>query len=206
MESGIAGVAVVATVARMTTATEATTSDGIGPRSPVRLRAVDLLGIPLAAAVVVLLAARGWDAIAIVPLAAAAAGAPALARIDTVERRLPNAITVPLLLLGALACVALLLMTGDRSLLVALGCGVILLLMAVTGGLGMGDVKLGTALALATATLGWSVPLVGLGASVVVGGVAGMAALAVGHRTVAFGPWLLVGHALAALVAAHRLV
>lgn len=205
MESGIAGVAVVATVARMTTATEATTSDGIGPRSPVRLRAVDLLGIPLAAAVVVLLAARGWDAIAIVPLAATAAGAPALARIDTVERRLPNAITVPLLLLGALACVARLL-TGDRSLLVALGCGVILLLMAVAGGLGMGDVKLGTALALATATLGWSVPLVGLGASVVVGGVVGMAALAVGHRTVAFGPWLLVGHALAALVAAHRLV
>lgn len=201
MESGIAGVAVVATVARMTTATEATTSDGIGPRSPVRLRAVDLLGIPLAAAVVVLLAARGWDAIAIVPLAAAAAGAPALARIDTVERRLPNAITVPLLLLGALACVARLL-TGDRSLLVALGCGVILLLMAVAGGLGMGDVKLGTALALATATLGWSVPLVGLAASVVIGGMAGVAALLVGHRTLAFGPWLLTGHALAALGAA----
>ncbi|WP_405217068.1 prepilin peptidase [Agrococcus sp. Ld7] len=188
----------------MTTATEATASELAGPSPPVRLRAVDLLGIPLASVVAVLLATVGWDAIAIVPLAAAAAFAPALARIDTLERRLPNAITLPLLLLGALAGVARLL-TGDLSLLVAFGCGVILLVMAVTGGMGMGDVKLGTALALASATLGWSVPLVGLATSVIVGGVVGVVALAVGHRTVAFGPWLLVGHALAAVGAALRL-
>lgn len=196
------------TVTGVTTATEATAREPAGPRptvrAPVRLRAIDLLGIPLASVVAVLLAMRGWDAVAIMPLAAAAAAAPALARIDTAERRLPNAITLPLLLLGALACVARL-PAGDLSVLVALGCGAVLLLMAGAGGMGMGDVKLGTALALTTAALGWSAPLVGLGASVVVGGVVGVVALAVGHRTVAFGPWLLVGHALAAVVAALRL-
>ena len=71
-------------------------------------------------------------------------------------------------------------------------------LMAIALGMGMGDVKLGTALALATATLGWGAPLAGLAASVVVGGVAGTVALTVGRRSLAFGPWLLVGHALAA--------
>ncbi|WP_177220200.1 prepilin peptidase [Agrococcus baldri] len=189
----------------MTTLAEATASELAGRQPPLRLRPADLLGVPLASAVAALLVTQGWDATAIVPLAVAAFAAPALARIDTAERRLPNAITLPLLLLGALACVVRLL-TGDPALLVALGCGVILLVMAITGGMGMGDVKLGTALALATATLGWAVPLAGLAASVMVGGIAGLLALVAGRRTVAFGPWLLVGHALAAVAAALRVV
>lgn len=170
-------------------------------RVPLLLRPVDALGLPLALGTAALLALQGWDAIAIVPLAATAAAAPALARIDTAERRLPNAITVPLLLIGTIACLIRLL-GGDISLFVAIGCGAILLLMAVMGGMGMGDVKLGAALALAAATLGWAVPLAGLTASVVVGGIAGVGALIAGRRTVAFGPWLLVGHALAVAGAA----
>lgn len=189
----------------MVTAAEATAAAITpAPRLPLRLRPADLLGVPLAAALAALLGTEGWDAIAIVPLAAAAAAAPALVRIDTAERRLPNAITLPLLLIAALAC-TLRVSSGDLAPLTAFGCGAILLLMAVAGGMGMGDVKLGMALALATATLGWAVPLAGLAASVIVGGIAGVVAMIGGHRTVAFGPWLLVGHALVVVAAALHL-
>lgn len=170
-------------------------------RLPVRLRPIDALGLPLAAAMAALLANEAWDAAAIVPLAAAAAAGPALARIDTAERRLPNAITLPLLLLAAIACLVRAL-AGDLGLLAALGCAAVLLLMALAGGMGMGDVKLGAALALTISTLGWAAPLTGLAASVIAGGLASVVALVAGHRSVAFGPWLLVGHALAAIAAA----
>lgn len=189
----------------MTTVTDATPSRFGDLRPPLRLRRVDLLGLPLAAALAALLALLGWDAVAIVPVTAAAAAGPALARIDTVERRLPNAITLPLLLLGAVACLVRA-CTGDFAVLAAIACAGVLLLMAITGGMGMGDVKLGAALALATATHGWVVPLAGLAASVVVGGIAGVVALAAGRRTVAFGPWLLVGFALATVGAALHLI
>lgn len=181
----------------MTTTAEAS---GIAPRPPLRLRPVDALGLPLAAAAAALLAAHGWSAAAIAPVSVAALAAPALARIDLAERRLPNALTVPLLAVGAAASAARLL-AGDPAPLVALGCGALMLLMAITGGMGMGDVKLHLGLALAAATLGWAVPLAALAASVVVGGIAGAAALAAGRRTVAFGPWLLVGHGTAIIAA-----
>lgn len=200
MENADASARALATVAGVITLAEPTT-EVEEPGPPVRLRPADALGLPLAAATAWLLAAHGWDAVAAAPLTAAVAVAPALARIDVTERRLPNAITLPLLGIAAVACV-LRLFGGDLAPLMALGCGGIVLLMAVVGGMGMGDVKLCAALALATATLGWAVPLAGLAASVVVGGVAGMIALALGRPTVAFGPWLLVGHALAAVAAA----
>lgn len=174
----------------------ATAAAPVVVRAPLRLRPADLAGLPLAAATAAAMLGAGADILAAFAVAAAAAAAPALARIDVAERRLPNAITLPLLAVGWLAA-ALRLAGGDLSSLVALGCGALLLLMAVVGGLGMGDVKLGLALALATATLGWQAPLGGLAASVVVGGLAGTVALMLGRRTLAFGPWLLVGHALA---------
>ncbi|WP_354255755.1 prepilin peptidase [Agrococcus sp. UYP10] len=166
-----------------------------------RARAVDLLGAPAAVSAASLLALGGWDAVVSVPLAVAAALAPALARIDVAERRLPNALTVPLLLLGA-AAGAVRLVQGDLAPLAALACGLVLLAMALAGGMGMGDVKLGLALALATATLGWAAPLTGLAASVMVGGVLGAAALVAGRRTVPFGPALLLGNAIAAAAGA----
>ncbi|KAA6432035.1 prepilin peptidase [Agrococcus sediminis] len=164
-------------------------------RAPLRLRPVDALGLPLAAATAWALAVGGADAAAVVALAAAALVAPALTRTDLAERRLPNALTLPLLAVAVVACAARL-AVGDLAPLVGLPCCALLLGMAVAGGMGMGDVKLGGGLALATATLGWAAPLAGLGASVVVGGIAGALALATGRRSVAFGPWLLVGHAL----------
>ncbi len=170
-----------------------------------RARATDLLGAPLAVAAVTLLSLAGPDAIAIVPLAAAAAVAPALARIDVAERRLPNALTVPLLLVGASAG-TIRLAQGDLAPLVAVACGIVLLAMAVVGGMGMGDVKLGLALALAASMLGWAVPLAGLAAAVVVGGLLGAVALALGGRSVAFGPALLLGNGGAAAAAAGGLL
>jgi leader peptidase (prepilin peptidase) / N-methyltransferase len=167
-----------------------------GTALPLVLRRLDALGLPLAAAAAALLAAAGADAVAIVPLAAAAAAAPALARIDTTQRRLPNALTAPLLVIGG-AAGAVRLAQGDLAPLAAVGCALVLLAMALTGGMGMGDVKLGAALALATATVGWAGPLAGLAASVVIGGAAGAAALVLGRRSVAFGPALLIGHAVA---------
>ncbi len=171
-----------------------------GANAASALRPIDALGLPLGAAVALLVGSSGADAVAVVPLAAVAAAAPALARIDATERRLPNALTLPLVVVGAVAA-AIRLVQGDLAPLAAIVCGTVLLAMAVIGGMGMGDVKLGAALALATATLGWTAPLAGLAASVVVGGVAGAAALAIGRRTVAFGPALLVGHGAAVALA-----
>ncbi|WP_170165589.1 prepilin peptidase [Agrococcus jenensis] len=178
-----------------------TSAEAVRLRSRHRARAVDLLGAPAAVSAASLLALGGWDAVAIVPLAVAASVAPALARIDVAERRLPNALTVPLLLLGA-AAATVRVAQGDLASLAALACGLVLLAMAVAGGMGMGDVKLGLALALATATLGWAAPLTGLAASVVLGGVAGAAALVAGRRTVPLGPALLLGNAIAAAAGA----
>lgn len=172
-------------------------STGVAARPPLALRPSDALGPPLGAVVATLAWAAGADAVALVPLAVAAALAPALARIDVAERRLPNALTLPLLSVGAIAAVVRL-AQGDLAPLVALASALVLLAMAVAGGMGMGDVKLGAALGLALATLGWTAPLAGLGASVMVGGIAGAVALALSRRTVPFGPALLVGHALAA--------
>src|SRR5690606_7435964 len=99
---------------------------GPGTRPPPALRASDALGLLLGAAVAVLVWAAGADAVAIVPLAAASASAPALARIDVAERRLPNALTLPLLLVGGVAAV-IRLAEGDLAPLAALACALVLL-------------------------------------------------------------------------------
>lgn len=187
--------------ARAATVAAVTTTEVMAPGMPRRARAVDLLGAPAAAAALTLLVLAGRDAVAVVPLAAAGAVAPALVRTDLAERRLPNALTVPLLLVAAAGGV-LRLAQGDLAPLVAVACGIVLLAMAVVGGMGMGDVKLGLALALATATLGWAAPVAGLAASIAVGGVLGAAALAIGRGSIPFGPALLLGHGCAAAAAA----
>ncbi|WP_169514176.1 prepilin peptidase [Agrococcus lahaulensis] len=166
---------------------------------PVRLRRVDALGVPLALVAAWTAVAAGLDAVAAVALAAAALAAPLLWRVDVAEHRLPNAVTLPLLLVAATAGAARL-AAGDLAPLAALVSAGVLLAMALAGGMGMGDVKLGAALALAASTLGWTVPLAALAASVVVGGLAGVVALAAGRRSLAFGPSLLAGHALAAVL------
>lgn len=161
---------------------------------------------------------------AAIPALALAAVAPALTRIDLAEHRLPNRIVVPTILAGvaglALAGLAPggwapsgLAPGGWTSGGPASGAPIIplaasacyagmLLVLALFGGMGMGDVKLAAALGLASpATL---VAVVSPLLALLSGGVAAVAVLIRRGRTarLAFGPFLLGGYfgALALMV------
>jgi len=135
--------------------------------------------------------------------------AAALAAVDADVRRLPNALTVPLvpveLVLLALASWA----TGDavalRRALVAtvfVGGGFVLVALLLHGrSIGMGDAKLMLSLAPALAWLGWGQLIVGIWLGFVLGGLAALGLLvtrrATGSTHLAFGPWLVGGALLA---------
>lgn len=161
-----------------------------------------VLGACAAVAAAVLLSTVSWSplpgSIAVVVVAALA---PALVRVDLTERRLPNLLTVPLIVTGALAAVDTAVRGDWLAPIAALGMGVILLVLAVTGGMGMGDVKLGLALTLVASALGWWTAILALFAAFVLGGVAGVVHLTRGEKTLPFGPWLIAGWALATLFA-----
>lgn len=139
-----------------------------------------------------------------VPALYVAAVAPELTRVDLAEHRLPNRLVVPGLVVGLLAAAGSWLTTGVPPLvpLVAgLAFGGVLFLLALTGGMGMGDVKLAAVLGLAspTATIALASPLVAF----LLGGVVSLVVLIVrgrGHR-IPFGPFLLAGYAAAFVVA-----
>ena len=117
---------------------------------------------------------------------------PALARIDIAVRRLPNPLTLPVLGICAATAVGHGVSEGWSGPLVALASSVVLLVMNLVGGMGMGDVKLGSAVAFALSATPLSV-LGGLTASFVLGGVTGIAVLAAGRKTLPFGPFLILG-------------
>lgn len=130
-------------------------------------------------------------------LTAAGAGAialagPALARIDLTVRRLPNPLTLPLLGIGATIAIVHTVLGDWAGPVVALGAAALLFVMNLVGGMGMGDVKLGAAVALALSASPASV-LTALVASFVLGGLVGIGALVLGHRTLPFGPFLVAG-------------
>ena len=112
---------------------------------PLRLRATDApLGIAAALSIAALAACAGWfgaAGVAIAGVLAAALVAPALARIDVAERRLPNALTEPVLGV-ALACAVVAAVRGDWvGPLVGVVVGLVLVALWWTGGMGAGDVK-----------------------------------------------------------------
>ena len=143
--------------------------------------------------------------VAAIPALYVAAVAPELTRIDLAEHRLPNRLVVPGLVVGLLAAAGSWLTTGVPPLvpLVAgVAFGGVLFLLALTGGMGMGDVKLAAVLGLASPTVGVAIasPLVAF----LLGGVVALVVLIVrgrGHR-IPFGPFLLAGYAAALVVAA----
>jgi leader peptidase (prepilin peptidase) / N-methyltransferase len=159
------------------------------------------LAAAVAAALVVATLARyglRWNAVA---WSAVQVALVALARIDLRERRLPNAIVLPL---GVAAIV--LRLAFERSALVeilvagAVAFAVFLLLaVLVRGGLGMGDVKLAAAEGL---LLGRAV-VEALVLGVVVGGLAAALLLATRRAdrttTYAYGPYLALGAIVAIL-------
>jgi leader peptidase (prepilin peptidase)/N-methyltransferase len=145
-----------------------------------------------AAALLVVAAPRAEAAPGLVPVAVLTVP---LVLSDVRRHRLPNALTVPLLVVGA----ALTLLQGAGTLVAVVATALALGVLWGTGGLGAGDVKLGAGLA---------APLAGLGAEQVALGpaaaflLAGAWVLLPGRRPgrIPLGPFLLAGFWLAAVV------
>jgi leader peptidase (prepilin peptidase)/N-methyltransferase len=144
-----------------------------------------------------------WVAIAFAHLAAVLAVA---CLVDVKVRRLPDAVVVPGIVIGALLLVGGALADGNGSALgqAALGAALVgavlfALHLISPAGLGFGDVKLGVLLGLHTGYLGVQVAFVGLALGAVIGALVGVA-VAVGTRdrraTFAFGPALALGAVL----------
>lgn len=164
----------------------------------------------LNAVVWVVLAARfgwAWELPAFLYLGAVGV---ALALIDLDVKRLPNAIVLPSYPVGGVLLTAAALLEGEpeRLLRMVIG-GVVLygfyfLLMAIQPrGMGFGDVKLAGVLGGYLAWLGWAELAVGAFAAFVLGGVLGLALMALqraGRKSkIPFGPWMLLGALVAIL-------
>lgn len=168
-----------------------------------------LAGAGVAAAALTLLV-HGWRADLPAALLLAVAGV-LLAAEDLASHRLPNAILAPTAVALALLLLVAALATGAwdallRSALaaVASGAGYLLLALVRPAGLGMGDVKLGALLGAWLGWLGWGAVVLGALAGFVLGGLAGLVLIASGRATrttaIAFGPWMLLGAAVAGTV------
>jgi leader peptidase (prepilin peptidase)/N-methyltransferase len=136
--------------------------------------------------------------VAAIPALYVAAVAPELTRIDLAEHRLPNRLVVPGLVVGLLAAAGSWATTGVFPLVplvAAAAYGGILFLLALTGGMGMGDVKLAAVLGLAapTASLALASPVIAF----LSGGVVSLVVLVLRGRgtRIPFGPFLLLGFA-----------
>lgn len=127
-----------------------------------------------------------------------------LALIDIDTHRLPNVIVLPAYAVGAVLLSAASLLAGQpgdliTAVLGAVVMGGIYLLLAVVrpGAMGGGDVKLAGVLGLFLGWLGWDVLAVGLLAGFILGGIFGIALLALrrahGKSGIPFGPWMLAG-------------
>lgn len=151
-----------------------------------------VLGTLLCISVVAVALVAGLHWLTAVGAGAIALVGPALARIDLAVRRLPNPLTLPVLGIGAAIAAAHALSGSWQGPLAALAGAIVLLVMNLAGGMGMGDVKLGSAVALALSATPAGV-VGALTASFVLGGVVGLVALALGRRTLPFGPFLIAG-------------
>lgn len=145
---------------------------------------------------------------------AAAAGALAgtlLWREDVRSHRLPRGTVWALGVCGVLAWGTVSADSGSPWPLVSAGlagglcwASGLALRAAGRGALGRGDVRLAGSLGLATGGLGWAVPLAGLAVSLLLGGVWALGLVLTGRARradrVPFGPFLLAGAALAAVL------
>jgi len=133
-----------------------------------------------------------------------AAATIALSAIDLMTHRLPNAIVYPTIavaIAGGLAEAALAL-DATMALRVLAGSGILfggylVLALAWTGGMGLGDVKLAAALGALLGAVGWGSLAVGAFAGFLLGGVASVILLIarrVDRRSgIPFGPFMLAG-------------
>ena len=129
-------------------------------------------------------------------LLALAAVTPALADRDFRERRLPNRLVVTALGAGLVAMLAQWWVTAVPPVLPLVSAAAyfaFLLLLALTGGMGMGDVKLGAALGLAAGLVGPTTAIASPLLAFLSGGVVGVVALVRRQRSIPFGPVMLAG-------------
>jgi leader peptidase (prepilin peptidase)/N-methyltransferase len=160
------------------------------------------------------LAADGW--LLLVTLAALGLGCAVLVAVDLDCHRLPDVVMVP----TASALVAGLLVlaaqqgqwsTFGRALAAGAVLGVAFLVLALISprSLGLGDVKLAALLGVLLGWFGWSSVLTGVVATFLLGGVAAVVLLALGRASrstaLAFGPWLVLGAAVAVAAASAGL-
>ncbi|MFG1925878.1 prepilin peptidase [Cryptosporangium sp. NPDC048952] len=140
-----------------------------------------------------------------------AAIAVPLALIDLDLKRLPDRIVLPSYVIGAVLLLAAAVGTGDpRSAVRAVIAMSVLwcayYVLAFTGGMGFGDVKLAGLLGLYLGWLGWSSVWVGTFTGFLLGGTVGVALLltrrATGKTAIPFGPSMLAGGLLAVFAAA----
>jgi len=124
----------------------------------------------------------------------------ALTAIDLDHQMIPDAITLPGILIGLVINLASRRISWLDSVVgILLGGGLFLVIILVSrGGMGGGDLKLGAMLG---AFLGWKALIVALFVAIVLGGAIGAVLLATGRRgrkdPIPFGPFLAAGGAMA---------
>ncbi len=137
--------------------------------------------------------------------------------IDLTLHRLPDRLTAPLFVVSAIVIVvdAFVGKHFDRLIpslvgALALPAFYLALLIISRGGMGMGDVKLSAGIGVVSGFFGVKIVLVSCFAAYILGSVIGiglMLAGKAGRKTaIPFGPFMLVGQAIALLVAAHSLL
>jgi leader peptidase (prepilin peptidase) / N-methyltransferase len=160
------------------------------------------------ASLVVLAAIRHPDPWRAVLVAGLLALMPGIALIDLRHRIIPNKLTYPALLLSV-PVVLLAWAVGDSADPVKAGLGlliyggVLFVVAAISGGMGMGDVKLAAVIGLVLGSLGLRFVGVAAAAAIVLGGLGGLVALAMGKgrkSAIPFGPYLAVGAVIAGLL------
>jgi leader peptidase (prepilin peptidase) / N-methyltransferase len=159
------------------------------------------------AGVVVLAAIRFPDVWRAVLVAGLLALMPGIALIDLRHRIIPNRLTYPALILFAFLIALGWALGGPidpiRALIgLALYGGILFVVAAISRGMGMGDVKLAALIGLVLGSLGLRFVGVAAGAAIVLGGLGGLVALAMGRSrksAIPFGPYLAIGAIVAGL-------
>ncbi|HEV8565241.1 MAG TPA: prepilin peptidase [Actinomycetota bacterium] len=130
---------------------------------------------------------------------------PALAIIDIRHRILPNKLTHPALVIFPIAVVVAWIFDGGvdpvRALIGGLAYGGALFIVAlVSGGMGMGDVKLAAVIGIVFGAVGLRYVAVAASGAILFGGVAAVISLILGadrKSMIPFGPWIAAGAVVA---------